>query len=399
MKNNAMESEPTRPSRPMLVKDHEQQLSLMIASVKDYAIFMLNPEGRIMSWNTGAEKIKGYTENEIIGKHFSIFYPSEEIQAGKPERELKTALAEGRFEEEGWRLRKDGSLFWANVVITPVYNGAEALLGFSKVTRDLTERKYAEETLRQAQEQFIQASRMGAMARLAGEIAQEFDALTKAIIRQSKFLVSSLNEGNPLRGRVEEIEKIAESASTLTGQLLAFSSGQVLNPKLLDLNIIVSSIRGTLQWLTGKDIELVTELSPTLGWIKIDPFQMENVVINLAARAREAMELGGKLTIKTSSVKVDTAITHANGIIPSGQYVRLSVGDTGKEMNKEAQTRIFEPFFTTSAKGKETGLRLSTVYGVVRQSGGHIMVKSEVGKGTAFEIYFKELKENDTVRG
>ncbi|HXC62437.1 MAG TPA: PAS domain S-box protein, partial [Nitrospiria bacterium] len=159
MKNNAMESEPTRPSRPMLVKDHEQQLSLMIASVKDYAIFMLNPEGRIMSWNTGAEKIKGYTENEIIGKHFSIFYPSEEIQAGKPERELKTALAEGRFEEEGWRLRKDGSLFWANVVITPVYNGAEALLGFSKVTRDLTERKYAEETLRQAQEQFIQASR------------------------------------------------------------------------------------------------------------------------------------------------------------------------------------------------------------------------------------------------
>ena len=365
----------------------------MIASVKDYAIFMLDPGGRILSWNTGAEKIKGYKEEEIIGKHFSIFYPSEEIQAGKPQRELKTAIAEGRFEEEGWRLRKDGSLFWANVVITPVYDEAGVLLGFSKVTRDLTERKHAEDILRQAQAQFIQVNRMGAMSRLAGDIAQEFDTLTKAIIRQSKFLMSSLNEGNPLRGRVEEIEKIAESASTLTSQLLAFSSGQVLSPKLLDLNVIVSSIRGTLQWLTGKDIELVTELSPSLGWISMDPFQMENVIINLAARGREAMELGGKLTIKTASLKVNTDIIHANGIIPSGQYVKLSVSDTGKEIDKKIQARIFEPFFTTSAKGKETGLRLSTVYGVIRQSEGHILVKSEVGKGTTFEIY---LKQNET---
>jgi PAS domain S-box-containing protein len=392
MKNNMPESQ-LDSHEPESFRDHEQQLRLMIASVKDYAIFMLDPGGHIVSWNTGAEQIKGYKEKEIIGKHFSIFYPSKDIQNQKPERELTEAIAKGRLEDEGWRIRKDGTRFWANVVITPVYDEAGILRGFSKVTRDLTERKNGEDMLRQTQDQLLNTNRMGAMARLASGIAQEFDGLTKTIARQAKFLISSLDENNPLRPRVEEIKKIAEDASILTGQLLAFSSNQILNPKLLDLNIVITSIRGTLQWLIGKDMELVTKLSPMIGWVSIDPFQMENVLINLAGRAREAMQPGGKFTLETANIEVNSGIPHINGIIPAGKYVRLSIGDTGTGMPREIQARIFEPYFKPDDKVKEAGLRLSTVYGIIMQSGGHIMVNSEANRGTTFDIYLNQAEK------
>jgi PAS domain S-box-containing protein len=377
------------------LQQSEEMFRLLVSGVKDYAIFMLDPEGNIVSWNAGAERIKGYRGDEIIGQHMSRFYPDED--KGKPAYELEVAAEEGRFEDEGWRLRKDGSRFWANVIITTMRDEKGRIRGFSKVTRDLTERKLSEEMLRHAQDQLVHAQRMGAMAKMAGDIAKDFSERMTTISRHSKFLMENFGEDYRLRGKFDEIRKVSEEAAVITNHLLAFSSSQVLNPKLVDLNAVVSGIRGSLQWLLGKDIELSTILSPALDWVRVDPQQIEKVVVTLVSHARDAMKGRGSVSIETANVKVNQPLAHAHGTIPLGRYVMLTIGDSSRGLDKDTVARIFEPFFNVIGEREgDAGLGLSTVYGIVHQSGGYISVRSEIGQGTMFMIYLPRVLAEGT---
>lgn len=484
---------------------------LLVDSVADYAIFLLDPHGVILTWNVGAERIKGYKGPEIIGAHFSRFYLPEEIARNKPGRELEIAASEGRFEEEGWRLRKDGSRFWANVTIAAVRDAAGTLRGFAKVTRDftrqrraeeavrkqaelldlasdailsrqwgddtitywnkgaerlygwtsrealgleshhlletiflkplsdirqdfirlgywegeqvhrkkdgtpltvfsrwtllrdaqgrpsailelntdITARKQAEEALRQTELRLLQAQRMETLGTFAGRLAHDFNDLITTIGRQTGGLMDGIGDDHRLGDRVADIKKAADQAAALVQHLLAFSSSQGLHPRLLDLNALVTGLHGALQWLIGKDHLLVTTLAPGLDWVKVDPLQIEKVIVTLASTARDAMEPGGTLTIETANVTLETSLTHAHGLVLPGRYVTLALRDTGRGLDAEAQTRIFDPFFLTKSIETDVrqGLGLSLVYGIVQQSGGSIVVSSERGRGTVFTIY------------
>jgi PAS domain S-box-containing protein len=252
---------------------------------------------------------------------------------------------------------------------------------------DITERKQLEEQLRQSQ-------KMEVVGRLAGGIAHDFNNLLTVITGYSKLLLQrDMDEHDPLRKYVVEIDKAGERAAALTHQLLAFSRKQILQPEVLDLNVVIAEMDKMLQRLIGEDINLVTIPGKDLGWVKADPGQMEQVIVNLAVNARDAMPQGGKLTIETANVELDERYARQRAEVTSGPYVMLAVSDTGVGITEETLSHIFEPFFTTKEQGKGTGLGLATAYGIVKQSGGHLWVYSEVGRGTMFKVYLPRLGE------
>ncbi len=369
-------------------RESEERFRLLVESVRDYAIFMLDTEGRIASWNAGAERITGYSAAEVIGHHLSRFYMEEDITAGEPERELTIAAGEGRYEKEGWRVRKGGSRFWANVVVTAVRDRRGELLGFAKVTRDMTERRSLEEQLRQSQ-------KMEAVGRLAGGIAHDFNNLLTAIMGYADLLLSDLAPEDPRREELDEIRKAADRATNLTRQLLAFGRRQVLSPKVLDLGALVTDMAPMLRRLIGEDIDLAISPAAEPVQVVIDPGQLEQVILNLVVNARDAMPDGGKLTVETDSVELDQEFVAEHLGVRPGPYVLLAVSDTGIGMDEETRLRLFEPFFTTKPQGRGTGLGLATVYGVVTQSGGAIWVYSEPGKGTTFKIYLPRVEAGE----
>jgi two-component system, cell cycle sensor histidine kinase and response regulator CckA len=240
------------------------------------------------------------------------------------------------------------------------------------------------------EQQFLQAQKMEAVGRLAGGIAHDFNNTLAVILGTSDVLLDELEEMNPVRDGIEEIQKAAQHASSLTKQLLAFSRKQVLNPAPVQLSVMVEKMGKMLQRLIGEDVEVSLRLDPDLNWTIVDPHQIEQVLANLVVNARDAMPRGGKLTIETSNVTVDAGYQRTHLNIDAGRYVMLAITDTGHGMDSETQNRIFEPFFTTKPSGQGTGLGLSTVLGIVEQSGGHIWVYSEVGKGTTFKVYFPQ---------
>ncbi|HJQ68176.1 MAG TPA: response regulator [Blastocatellia bacterium] len=268
----------------------------------------------------------------------------------------------------------------------PLYDSEHALSGLCSISTDVTESKVLEEQLRQAQ-------KMEAIGRLAGGVAHDFNNLLTAIIGYSQIVLASLGPNDMLRKEVEEIQKAGKRASALTSQLLAFSRRQVLQPSVIDLNVVVGNTTKMLRRLIGEDIHLETILSPELGRVKIDPGQIEQVIMNLAVNARDAMPAGGKLTIETNNAPLDEAYVREHITVEPGRYVMLAVTDTGLGMNSETRSHIFEPFFTTKEKGMGTGLGLSMVYGIVKQSGGNIWVYSEPGQGTTFRIYLPQVEE------
>lgn len=379
----------------------------LIDAVVDYAIFQLDPDGHVLTWNTGAQRIKGYTAEEIIGQHFSRFYTEEDRNAGWPERGLRTAADSGRFEIEGWRVRKDGTHFRAFVVIDPIRDPSGNIIGFAKVTRDVTERYEAQRTLRQTQEQLAASQKMEAVGQLSGGIAHDFNNLIMIVLGNLETIdryAKSLPGPHPnLRRPVANALRGANRAAALTARLLAFSRRQALSPRPLDLNKFLAGAADFMQRSLGESVEIQAVGAAGLWQIEADPTYLETALLNLAINARDAMPNGGKITIEAANVFVDEDYCRVNPEITPGPYVVICVSDTGSGMPPDIVARVFEPFFTTKEPGQGTGLGLSQVYGFVKQSGGHIKIYSEVDQGTTVKIYlprhFGKGETEDAING
>lgn len=375
----------------------EAQFRQLVQSVIDYAIFHLDRNGVISTWNAGAERIKGYQPEEIIGAHFSRFYTDEDQAAGVPARALETARREGKYEAEGWRVRNDGSRFWASVIIDAIHNDAGEVIGFAKVTRDITERMKAQRALREAQEQLAASQKMDAVGQLSGGIAHDFNNLMMVVmgnLETAQRNARNLDNPNLLRS-INNAMRGAQRASSLTQRLLAFSRRAALNPKAIDLNKFLVGAVEFLHRSLGETIEVETAGAAGLWTVEVDPDQLEIALLNLAINARDAMPKGGKLTVEAENSVLDREYCKLNPEVAPGQYVMLSVSDTGSGMSKEVVGRAFEPFFTTKEVGHGTGLGLSQVYGFVKQTGGHIRIYSEVGQGTTIKIYLPRFFGRD----
>jgi PAS domain S-box-containing protein len=465
---------------------------------------MLDPEGHVLTWNSGAQRIDGYTGEEIIGRHFSCLFTPEGIAAGKPEEELARAATEGKAEVDGWRVRKNGSRFWANGTVAALYDDHQKVRGFAKVTRDLTTKRRNDELLRSVldntldaivgidehgiisminrsgemmfgwsefelignnvnmlmpapyraehdgylanylrtaepkiigigrqvsglhkdgstfpmdlavtefrldnqrffvgivrdvsdrkklETQLRQSQKMEAFGQLAGGVAHDFNNLLTVISGYSDLLLTVLPPGDPNREMIGEIHRAGERAASLTRQLLAFTRQQVLEPRFIDLNAVIRDTESMLRRLIGEDVLLTSALGKNISSVKVDPGQIEQVIMNLAVNARDAMPRGGQLTIETSDVELRDEYVAEHPETRPGHYVMLAISDTGSGMAPETKTRIFEPFFTTKG-GKGTGLGLAVVQGIIKQSGGSIDVYSELGVGTTFKIYLPSI--------
>jgi PAS domain S-box-containing protein len=366
------------------LEDTERRFRILVEGVTDYAIFMLDPEGIVTNWNLGAQRIKGYSREEIIGQHFSRFYTEQDRQNRVPHQALETAASTGKCEMEGWRVRKDGTKFWAGVVINAIRDQKGELIGFAKVTRDLTERRDAEERLRQSH-------KMEGIGQLTGGVAHDFNNLLTIIIGNLEALQRHLNhdaaDQDRLRRSAENAMRGARRAEALTQRLLAFSRQQPLEPRAVDVGRLVNGMSDLLRRTLGEQIAVETVLAGGLWRAHADPNQLEVAIVNLAVNARDAMPNGGKLTIETANVHLDDRYASSQIEVTPGQYVMLAISDNGVGMTAEVKGKAFDPFFTTKEIGQGTGLGLSQVYGFVKQSGGHVKIYSEVGEGTTIKIY------------
>jgi two-component system, cell cycle sensor histidine kinase and response regulator CckA len=495
-----------RKSTEEALRASEASLRLLIEGVADHAIFMLDPTGKVLTWNNGAERIDGYTSHEIIGRDFSCLFTPEAITAGRPQQELERAAAEGKANVDGWRVRKNGARFWANGTLAALYDDQGGVRGFSKITRDLTAKRRNDELLRSVldhtldaivgideqgtisminrageimfgrsepevignnvrmlmpapyhaehdgylanylrtgeariigigrevsglrkdgstfpmdlavtefrldnqrffvgivrdiserkklESQLHQSQKMEAFGQLAGGVAHDFNNLLTVISGYSELLLSVLQPHDANREMINEIRRASERAASLTRQLLAFTRQQVLEPRVIDLNATIKDTESMLRRLIGEDMQFASMLRENISSVKVDPGQIEQVIINLAVNARDAMPNGGRLTIETKDVELTHAYADAHPDTRPGRYVMLAISDTGSGMAPEVRTRIFEPFFTTKG-GKGTGLGLAVVQGIVKQSGGSIEVYSEIGAGTTFKVYLPAISE------
>lgn len=366
----------------------ERQFRLLVQSVVDYAIFMLDPTGVIRSWNAGAARMKGYAADEIIGRHFSSFYTEEDRAAGVPQRALATALSEGKFEAEGWRLRKDGTRFWASVVIDPIRDETGRLRGFAKVTRDITERRKAQQALDEAREALAQAQKMEAVGQLTGGVAHDFNNLLQAISSSLELIEQRLSAGRTDIAPFAATARAAvDRAASLTRRLLAFARRQPLKPERADLNLLVVGLWDLLGRSVGEEIRLERRLAEPLWPVHADVNQIESALLNLVINARDAMPDGGCVTVETANASLRPAdLVNDPGVEP-GDYAVLTVRDSGAGMPPDVLARVFEPFFTTKPIGQGTGLGLSQLYGFARQSGGFVRIDSAVGRGTAVHLH------------
>jgi PAS domain S-box-containing protein len=371
------------------LRESERRFRYLVEAVSDYALYMTDPNGNIVKWNLGAERLKGYTEAEILGQHFSRFYPDEDRRSGIPETIIATATLTGKYEGEGWRVRKDGSRFWASVVLRAIHDQHGQLLGFAKITHDLTEKHAAEEQLRQAQ-------KMEAIGQLTGGIAHDFNNLLTVISGNMETLQRRLSQrGDEHLQRFVDSALLASSrAAVLTHHLLAFSRRQPLEPKQVSVNALITGVSDMLRRTLRENIAIEIVLGSGLWTTFVDTNQLENSLLNLAVNARDAMPDGGKLTIEAANVSLDEVYS-LTADVSAGQYVGLFVSDTGCGMSQDVVSRAFDPFFTTKDVGQGTGLGLSQVYGFVKQSGGHVRICSEVGAGTTVKIYLPRLVSPD----
>lgn len=364
------------------LRDTERNFRLLVQSVTDYAIYMLDPEGTVVSWNAGAERIKGYKASEIVGRNYSEFFAADDRKAGIPMNALRTAGEQGRFESEGWRLRKDGSRFWALAVVDAVRDEDGHLLGFAKITRDMTERREAQIQLERAQAQLAQSQKMEAIGHLTGGVAHDFNNLLMIVKGQVQLMRLRAKEPKDLRA-LDAIEQAAASGANLTRQLLTFARRQQLERVSIDLAERLGAMRELLASSVGGAIKLDIAIAPDIWPVEIDPSEFELALVNVAVNARDAMPNGGALGLRAENVTLD-----GRGVVAlNGDFVALSLTDTGTGIPPDVLAKVFEPFFTTKEVGKGTGLGLSQVYGFARQSGGDVHIASETGQGATVTLY------------
>jgi PAS domain S-box-containing protein len=354
---------------------------LLLQGVTDYAIYMLDPAGRIVSWNTGGERIKGYTDAEVIGQHFSRFYPVEDVERGVPAESLAVAAREGRYETEGWRVRKDGSRFRANIVIDAIFHDGE-LLGFAKITKDITDRYQAAEHLREAERALAQAQKISAIGQLTLGIAHDFNNLL-AVITTSLDLLPAAN-GPRRETLVDAARQAAERGTRLTRQMLAFARGQDLEPELHDVNALLRNAVELYRRAAGPITQCTLDLAEADTRVMVDAGQLEAALVNLVANARDAMTSPGTIRIGTRIVRPNPHL-HPEAM-SDHDYLHVSVSDDGPGMEEEVRLRAMEPFFTTKDVGRGSGLGLSQVFGFASQSGGFAFIDSEPGRGTCVTI-------------
>jgi len=358
--------------------EYRSRLALIIDSSDD-AIIGKDLDGTITSWNKGAERIYGYTPEEVVGKHISLLAPSDRPDE-IPGILQKIARGESIEHYESVRVTKDGHQLNVSITVSPLRDAKGEVVGASAIARDITAQKRAEGQLHQSQ-------KMEAIGRLAGGVAHDFNNILGIINACTEFLRDRIEPTAEPSHYVENIRKATERGSSLTRQLLAFSRSSAIQPRVLDLNERLKDVGKLLRPLMGDDVEiLIVSRSPS-AVVEADPGQLDQIVVNLAVNARDAMPRGGKFILETRAEKFDEAFAEQHQSMAAGKYVLLAVSDTGSGMDEATVSRIFEPFFTTKEVGKGTGLGLATVYGIVKQSAGHILVYSELGHGTTFKIY------------
>ncbi len=365
-----------------LLQESERSFGLLVRSITDYAMYMLDPHGNIVSWNAGAERIVGYDANEIIGAHFSCCYTDEDRKANLPLAALQAAARDRRLETEGWRVRKDGSGFWALVLIEAIFEGGE-LVGFVKITRDITEKRAAEARLRQAQ-------KMEAVGHFTGGVAHDFNNLLMAISGSLELLRKRLPDDDRMLALLDNAMQGASRGAALTQRMLAFSRRQELKCEAVDLVSVLEGMREQLARIGGNDIKLDTRLPLYVPLVRTDASQLATALINLVQNARDAMPNGGRITISVNATHVEAG--HTTALSP-GHYICLSVCDTGHGMDESTLARLGEPFFTLKGVDKGTGLGLFMVDGLATQSGGKLVARSRVGEGTTVEIWLPAAGE------
>jgi len=363
--------------------DESRQFALLVNSVTDYAIYMLDTDGVIRTWNPGGQRIKGYTAEDVIGTNFSRFYLPDDAAAGVPERNLRTAATEGRCIEDGWRVRQDGSRFLASVVIDPIWVDG-VLVGYAKVTRDITERHDAQERLQQVQHSLLQAQKMEAIGKLTLGLAHDFNNLLTIIVNCLDLISVRVKDG-PAAKLIETALRAAERGALLSRQLLTFGRGQKLSPERLDLTASLRQSQEILERSAGEAVKLVFDLHEDLPCVFVDKAQLEAAVLNLVCNSRDAMPNGGTITISTGAREARDPAS-ANGALE--QHVCLTVEDDGEGIPIAHQARVYEPFFTTKPVGRGSGLGLSQVFGFTTQSGGFPQLSSAPGEGTRIVLCF-----------
>ncbi|MEO7496293.1 MAG: PAS domain S-box protein [Massilia sp.] len=358
----------------------EQQFRLLVQGVVDYAIYMISPDGIVTNWNNGARRIKGYEAEEIVGQHFSRFYTPEDQARALPAHALRQAASAGRYEAEGWRVRKDGTRFWANVVIDALRADDGSLIGFAKVTRDITEKRDTQQSLERAREELFQSQKMESIGQLTGGVAHDFNNLL-SIISSAVQVLQMRGGSGPDRAVLQTIERAVERGAGLTQQLLAFARQQPLAPSVHDLNALIANFETVLRRAVSAGITLRLHLAPTVNFVNIDEARFEAALLNLIVNARDAMPAGGEIVIESANRRLA-----GQAGLTDGEYVEIIVRDSGEGMPPEVLARVFDPFFTTKPVGKGTGLGLSQVHGFIVQSGGMIDVASTPGQGTTFRL-------------
>ena len=357
--------------------ESERNFRLLVEGVADYALYMLDPDGVVTSWNIGGQRIKGYAPDEIIGQHFSRFYTEVDRANGKPLRALLIAREQGRYEEEGWRVRKDGTFFWASVIIDPIYEDG-TLVGFAKITRDITERRDAQLKLEQMHQQLAESQKLDALGQLTGGVAHDFNNLLMIISGSLYTLRKAVGDDPKSQRALAAIEAATKRGASLTSQLLTFARRQSVNPQTVDVAERIDAVREVLDTAVGSAVTLQFDVEPGVWPVMVDVAEFETALVNLVINARDAMSGGGVIVISAHNDK--------RGDEFGAGHVAIAVQDSGTGIAPDILSKIFDPFFTTKPIGKGTGLGLSQVHGFAHQAGGTVRVASELGKGTRITI-------------
>lgn len=360
-----------------------EQFRMLVEGVVDYAIYMISPEGQVSTWNAGAERIKGYSAAEVVGRHFSLFYTPEDREAGEPQHALRQAHAAGRYEREGWRVRKDGSRFFASVIVDAIHDDSGKVIGFAKITRDITEKVEAARELEETRNALVQSQKMEMVGQLTGGLAHDLNNMLAGIIGALNLLQRRIKAG-----RTAEADKYIEAALTsahraasLTSRLLAFGRRQSLDIKPVDVAAAIASMEILLSRSVGENVRINMRLAPAVAMT--DANQLETAILNLAVNARDAMPDGGEITIETRAAQ--------------DCFVSVVVSDTGAGMTPDVLEKVYDPFFTTKPIGQGTGLGLSMVHGFVKQSGGDIGITSAPGAGAVVTLLLPVAEEEPAV--